>query len=33
MYVHLTNVYDNLPFDDLVRRDGQLYLVEMRAVS
>ena len=31
MYVHLTNVYDNLPFDDLVRRDGKLYLVETRA--
>ena len=31
MYVHLTNVYDNLPFDDLIRRDGQLYLVEVRA--
>jgi len=31
MYVHLTNVYDNLPFDDLIRRDGHLYLVEVRA--
>jgi hypothetical protein len=31
MYVHLTNVYDNLPFDDLVRRDGRLYIVEVRA--
>jgi hypothetical protein len=31
MYVHLTNVYDNLPFDDLVRRDGKLYLVEVRS--
>ena len=31
MYVHLTNVYDNLPFDELVRRDGKLYLVEVRA--
>ena len=31
MYVHLTNVYDNLPFDDMVRRDGRLYLVEVRA--
>jgi hypothetical protein len=30
MYVHLTNVYDNLPFDDLVRRDAKLYLVEVR---
>ena len=31
LYVHLTNVYDNLPVDELVRRDGQLYLVEARA--
>ena len=31
MYVHLTNVYDNLAFDELVRRDGRLYLVESRA--
>jgi hypothetical protein len=30
LYVHLTNVYDNLPFDELVRRDGRLYLVEAR---
>ena len=31
LYVHLTNVYDNLPFDDLIRRDGKLYLVEVRS--
>ncbi|HYS19261.1 MAG TPA: hypothetical protein VET45_20215 [Candidatus Binatia bacterium] len=31
LYVHLTNVYDNLPVDELVRRDGQLYLLETRA--
>jgi hypothetical protein len=31
MYVHATNVYDNLPFDDLVRRDGRLFIVEVRA--
>jgi hypothetical protein len=31
MYVHSTNTYDNLQFDDLVRRDGKLYLVEVRA--
>ena len=31
MYVHSTNVYDNLPFDDVVRRDGRLYVVEVRA--
>ena len=30
MYVHSTNTYDNLPFDDLVRRDGKMYLVEVR---
>jgi hypothetical protein len=29
--IHLTNVYDNLPVDELVRRDGRLYLVEARA--
>jgi hypothetical protein len=28
--VHLTNVYDNLPHDELVRRDGRLYLVHTR---
>ena len=31
LYVHLTNVYDNLPIDEVVRRDGRLYLVETRA--
>ncbi|MEO8259483.1 MAG: hypothetical protein ABI868_19205 [Acidobacteriota bacterium] len=31
LYVHLTNVYDNLAFDEMVRRDGRLYLVETRA--
>jgi hypothetical protein len=31
LYIHLTNVYDNLPHDELVRRDGRLYLVEVRA--
>jgi hypothetical protein len=31
LYAHLTNVYDNLPHDELVRRDGRLYLVEARA--
>lgn len=31
LYVHSTNTYDNLPFDDIVRRDGKLYLVEVRA--
>src|SRR5262249_54274223 len=31
LYIHLTNVYDNLPHDELVRREGRLYLVEARA--
>jgi hypothetical protein len=31
LYVHLTNVYDNLAIDEVVRRDGRLYLVEVRA--
>jgi hypothetical protein len=31
LYVHSTNTYDNLPFDDIVRRDGRLYLMEVRA--
>ncbi|HSD29383.1 MAG TPA: hypothetical protein VLL75_18915, partial [Vicinamibacteria bacterium] len=31
LYVHLTNVYDNLPHDEVVRRDGRLYVVEARA--
>jgi hypothetical protein len=30
LYIHLTNVYDNLPVDELVRRDGRLHLVEVR---
>jgi hypothetical protein len=29
--IHLTNVYDNLPHDEVVRRDGRIYLVEARA--
>src|SRR5207247_7591083 len=28
--IHLTNVYDNLPTDEIVVRDGKLYLVEVR---
>jgi hypothetical protein len=31
LYIHLTNVYDNLPVDELVRRDGDVYLVETRS--
>ena len=30
LYVHVANVYDNLPLDELVRRDGRLYIVETR---
>lgn len=30
LFVHLTNVYDNLPFDEIARRDGELYIVEVR---
>jgi hypothetical protein len=30
LHVHVSNVYDNLPFDELVRRDGRLYVVEAR---
>ena len=30
LYVHLTNVYDNLSFDEVAQRDGQLYLVDVR---
>ena len=29
--IHLTNVYDNLPTDEIVVRDGKLYFVESRA--
>jgi hypothetical protein len=29
--IHLTNVYDNLTHDEVVRRDGRLHLVEARA--
>ena len=30
LFIHLTNVYDNLSFDEVARRDGQLYLIEVR---
>jgi hypothetical protein len=30
LYIHLTNVYGNLPFDEMVRRGEGLYLVEVR---
>jgi len=29
--IHLTNVYDNLPTDEIVVRDGKLYVVEIRS--
>jgi hypothetical protein len=31
LFVHLSNLYDNLPTDEVARRDGRLYLVEGRA--
>jgi hypothetical protein len=31
LHVHLTNVYDNLPDEEIARRDGQLYAVQVRA--
>jgi hypothetical protein len=31
LHVHLTNVYDNLPNDELLRRDGKLFFIETRA--
>jgi hypothetical protein len=30
LFVHLTNVYDNLSFDEIARRNGHLYMVEVR---
>ncbi|HEX5226662.1 MAG TPA: hypothetical protein VFW44_03090, partial [Bryobacteraceae bacterium] len=30
MQVHSTNVYDNLPDEEVVRRDGKLYFVQVR---
>jgi len=31
LHIHLTNVYDNLPNDEMVRKDGRFYQVEGRA--
>jgi hypothetical protein len=31
LHVHSTNVYDNLPDEEVVRRDGRLYFVQVRA--
>jgi hypothetical protein len=31
LHVHLTNVYDNLPNDEVLRRDGRLYFIQTRS--
>ena len=31
LHIHLTNVYDNLPTDEMVRKDGRFFAVETRA--
>lgn len=31
LQVHLTNVYDNLPDEEVARRDGRVYFVQVRA--
>jgi hypothetical protein len=31
LLIHLSNVYDNLPTDEVVLRDGRLYFVEVRS--
>jgi hypothetical protein len=31
LFIHLSNLWDNLPTDEVARRDGHLYLVEGRA--
>jgi hypothetical protein len=31
LHIHATNVYDNLPNEEVARRDGRLYLVQVRA--
>jgi hypothetical protein len=31
LYIHLTNVYDNLPTDEIVVRDGKYYFVQVRS--
>lgn len=31
LHAHLTNVYDNLPDEEMVRRDGRLYWVQVRS--
>ena len=31
LQVHSTNLYDNLPDEEVVRRDGKIYFVQVRA--
>jgi len=31
LHIHMTNVYDNLPDEEIARRDGKLYAVQVRA--
>jgi hypothetical protein len=31
LHIHLTNVYDNLPDEEIARRDGRLYQVQVRS--
>src|SRR3984885_9339930 len=31
LYIHSTNMYDNLPDEEILRRDGGLYYVHVRA--
>lgn len=31
LHIHLTNVYDNLPDEEILRRDGRLFFVQVRA--
>src|SRR5207249_6598945 len=31
LYIHLTNVYDNLPTDEIAVRDGKYYFVQLRS--
>ena len=30
LYIHTTNMYDNLPSEEILRRDGHFYLVQVR---
>src|SRR5207248_3246419 len=31
LYIHSTNMYDNLPDEEMIRRDGRLFYVHVRA--